>query len=58
MREIKRLAYEIADFVCEDCARPTGCEDGCPVRKLVDIFEEEREKDDCYTSSDNNMDIV
>ena len=41
--ECRRLAYDIANMVCEDCARPLGCEsDGCPVRKLVDIFENDR----------------
>ena len=39
--ECRRLAYNIADMVCEDCARPVGC-DECPVRKLVDIFEKDR----------------
>lgn len=51
-KECERLAYEIANMVCEDCARPMGCEDGCPVRALVDIFEAEREVSGFYETSD------
>ena len=39
MGKKRKLAFKIADMVCEDCTRAKSCT-GCPVRQLVDIYNE------------------
>lgn len=37
MGKKRKLAFEIADMMCENCTRSIGCND-CPVHKLVEIY--------------------